>query len=290
MEPKIDIGLLTSSQFPELQKDYQPLIDQFDSMGLVAKPILWNDDQVKWENIKNLIFCSAWDYHQDYSKFNHWLSQVEKISNVINSPAIVRWNIDKTYLQHFEKHSIPVIETFWVGQNGNKIDNLESHFDTEHVVAKPAIGAGSSGMKRFNLSTQKGELQTHINNISKNSKVMVQPYLESADLKGETALVYLGGKFSHAVLRPIAGHKGTPDEEVASASYVEPTQNQSQIGDKVIDCLPFEPAYLRVDLIEGIDKSDVVLEAEMIEPTLFFEQYPQSISNYATILKDSHLR
>lgn len=57
MESQIDVGLLTSSLFPELQKDYIPLLNQFESMNLNAIPIVWNDTNFDWSKVRNLIFA-----------------------------------------------------------------------------------------------------------------------------------------------------------------------------------------------------------------------------------------
>lgn len=287
MNSKVDVGLLTCLQFPDLQKDYRPLIEEFKKSGLKANPVIWNDKTVDFSNYKNLIFCSAWDYHKDYKKFNQWLSMVENQSNLINAPEIIRWNMDKSYLRRFEAFEIPVIETYWIEKPQDLALKLLNELGD--VVIKPAVGAGSSGMKRFKKTDQFAGAQEHINSLLESSRVMVQPYHENADKVGETALLYFDGKLSHAVSRPIAGHMGTPDQEVASASHIEPNETQLAIGNKVIECLPFTPAYLRVDLIEDNQGKDLVLEAEMIEPTLFLEQLPESSSVYVETLKQNHL-
>lgn len=287
MNNHIDIGLITCSAYPDLQKDYLLLQTELSNRGHVVKSIIWNDNTVDFSNITNLIFCSVWDYHSHYDSFNNWLDQTEKLSNIINKPEIVRWNIDKYYLKHFEQNDIPVIPTLWLDTSTDHycLDKL----NWRDVVIKPAIGAGSSGMKRFNLDTEKEGALNHIESLSLKSKVMVQPYLKSADIRGETALIYFNGNFSHCVSRPMAGHQAAPDREVEEASYVEPTKKQLNIGEAVINSLPFTPAYIRVDLLEDERQEDLVLEVEMVEPTLFLCKAPQSAILYANALESDWL-
>ena len=287
---KLDVALLTCSRFPKLQKDYWPLLDELSSVyKLEVKPVVWNDDDVDWKTIKNIVICSTWDYCESLGDFTEFLNRTAEYSNIINSPSIIHWNIDKSYLNAFKNAEIPVIDTLWLDEDAD-FDEIEK-FLGRRIVIKPAVGAGSSGMKGFILESKDNlsEAKEYARLLSKNVTAMVQPYLKSADSHGECALVLFGGKLSHAAHRPVAGHQGTPDQEVETASYVEASENQKEIASKVATCLPSTPAYLRVDFLKDDEGGDVVLEAEMIEPTLFLEVFPQSIKTYAQILVENHI-
>lgn len=237
--------------------------------------------EVDWSNFKNLVFCSVWDYTKNYNLFHKWLSAREKQCNLINSAEIIRWNLNKSYLHHFEKQNIPVIPTVWIYEE-NQLTYL--NFEWSDVIVKPSVGAGSSGMKKFESLRQIDKVKSHIQFLLEDCNVMVQPYLESADSYGETAMVYFDGKLSHTVKRPLGGHKGTADERVATATHIEPTEAQLEIGKKVIQCLPFKPTYIRIDLLKDNNDKDVVLEVEMIEPSLFLKT-SEAAANYANALK-----
>lgn len=287
MATSTDIALLTCNQFPNLQKDYQPLLARLKEFGLTAEAMVWNDDRINWQNVKNILFCSVWDYHQNYQNFFQWLKTVSECSNLINSAEIIHWNIDKTYLKHFDSHGIPTIPTIWI-EKENELEQI-TNFQSTEIIVKPSIAAGSTGMKKFNANTDMDAIMVHCKSLLNKSRVMVQPYLPSADQEGETALIYFGGDFCHAIKRPLAGHHAIPDEEVRAASYIEPTRVQSEIGTRILNCLPFKPDYLRVDLLKNPGKEDLVLEVEMIEPSLFFEKYPDSVEIFARSLLERHL-
>lgn len=280
MAESLDIGLLTCNKFPELQSDFHFLKSELESQGLKVRPVVWNQMEVDWSNFKNLLFCSVWDYCNNYPLFHKWLAAREKQCNVINSPEIIRWNLNKSYLQHFEKNSIPVIPTRWIYEQ-NQLTYL--NLDWQDVVVKPAVGAGSSGMKKFESLRQTDKMKTHINFLLEDSIVMVQPYLESADKYGETALIYFNGELSHTTHRPLGGHKGTADERVETATHIEPSNEQIELGKKVLENIPFKPTYIRVDLLKDDSGKDVVLEVEMIEPSLFLKN-SKTAATYAKAL------
>lgn len=283
---RIDIGLLTCGEFPETQSDYWPLRNELTNRGYRVEAIVWNDEEAKTKKADNLLFCSVWDYHQNYAFFRDWLDKTETTTNIINPPRVIRWNIDKSYLKHFQNNGIPVIETIWVDKDANPGAIKEMEIPWSDLIIKPSVGAGSLGMKRFDITKNREEALHHAENLTRNSSVMLQPYLESADLEGETALIYFGGNFSHAIHRPLAGHHAEPDEEVAEASPAKPEPDHLRIGEEVLKCMPFTPVYMRLDLLRGKENQALVLEVEMVEPSLFLGCNPGSEVSYADALEE----
>jgi hypothetical protein len=109
---------------------------------------------------------------------------------------------------------------------------------------------------------------------------MIQPYLPSVDTDGETALLWLGGDFSHAVgkgppLRPGAEPvEGLCAEATISART--PSADELAVAESVLDAVPGGPdglLYARVDLVAGPD-GPLVLELELTEPSLFLGYEP----------------
>jgi hypothetical protein len=45
-------------------------------------------------------------------------------------------------------------------------------------------------------------------------------------------------------------------------------------------------AYARIDLVRLDDGSPAVLELELLDPALFFEQHPQGALRFARVLRD----
>lgn len=105
---------------------------------------------------------------------------------------------------------------------------------------------------------------------------MIQPYLSAIDTAGETALVFLGGRYSHAIRKgalltgPDVGVEGLyREEEIAPR---EPSAAERAVAERVLDAVPFDRAsllYARVDLIPDAAGVPVLLELELTEPSLF---------------------
>ena len=109
---------------------------------------------------------------------------------------------------------------------------------------------------------------------------MIQPYLEAVDTIGETALVFIGGEFSHAVCKGQMLRLDTEGEKVAGLYVVEeitprsPSQAERAVAGAALAAIPGglgRVLYARVDLIPDASGAPVVLELELTEPSLFFQ-------------------
>jgi hypothetical protein len=103
------------------------------------------------------------------------------------------------------------------------------------------------------------------------------------DERGETALLYFGGAFSHAIAKgPILRRAGAPVAGLFAPEEIsprEPTDRERGVADRVVAwladrCGGAAPAYARVDLVEGPGGGPLVLEVELAEPSLFLLHAP----------------
>ena len=111
--------------------------------------------------------------------------------------------------------------------------------------------------------------------------VMVQPYVAGVDSAGETGLVYLSGRFSHAFGKDAVLTAG---EDATSSLFAEerisprePSAGELAVGEQVLDAAELrgpvsraELLYARVDLVPADDGEPLLLELELTEPSLFF--------------------
>ncbi|MBZ0187664.1 MAG: hypothetical protein K8F91_15565, partial [Candidatus Obscuribacterales bacterium] len=237
MSASPDFCFLTSSAYPRLQSDYHPILRELQARGYSTEVEIWNDQKVDWSAMGNLVIGSIWDYHQQYDQFKKWLFEAKKTCNIINSPELIDWNLKKTYLKALENEGVPVIPTLWLGPQSL------SDCPWSSVVIKPSLGAGSYGMKKFDLDLQKAEALTHIESLKERAPIMVQPKLESVSSEGEFVMVYFDGVFSHAASRPLGGHEASVDHEIECSTHRKPSKTQLNIGEKVIANLPSKPCY-----------------------------------------------
>jgi hypothetical protein len=148
------------------------------------------------------------------------------------------------------------------------------------VVLKPSVGVGSVGSRRF---TDAGAALAYAADLHRQGRsVLVQPYDARVERGGETALVFLGGKASHAFTRAaILPPAGRPPQLDVTGSYAvqtltpaEPDFELWDIGFAALDAAagrlgitPRDLLYARVDLLGGIDDPRL-LDLELVQPPL----------------------
>jgi hypothetical protein len=106
---------------------------------------------------------------------------------------------------------------------------------------------------------------------------MVQPYIPSVDRRGETAMLFFDGAWSHAIHKgPLLRPGQEPTQEVYATEEIasrEPTAAEREVAERVVAWIAQRfggaPAYARVDLVEEEDGGPLVLELELTEPSLF---------------------
>jgi hypothetical protein len=125
--------------------------------------------------------------------------------------------------------------------------------------------------------------------------VLVQPYVEGIDEAGETGMVFVGDRFSHAfrkgpILRPDSGFvEGLYREEEITPRTA--TSEELAAAEAVLDAVGViapgwtrgDLLYARVDLVPGPD-GPMLMELELIEPELFLTMAPDAAARFADAL------
>lgn len=278
--------LVTCAEFPDGDADDRLLIDPLAASNVDVTFAVWNDPAVDWTSAP-VVLRSAWDYTLRRDEFLRWIETVPELHN----PApMVRWNSDKVYLADLERAGLPVTPTVVVAPGERA--NLPS--DHEFVV-KPSVGAGSRGAGRFQ-PTALPAAHEHLAALHGAGRTaLVQPYLGGVDEVGETALIYLAGTFSHAVRKGAMLTADTAHEiSAATGLFVEenitarePSAAELAVGDQLLgylqDRFGAAPLYARVDLLPG-PHGPVVVEAELVEPSLFLGHADGAADRFAAVL------
>jgi hypothetical protein len=151
------------------------------------------------------------------------------------------------------------------------------------VVIKPAVSAGSIDTAKYAMNHAErsnerppAEAVAHVARLHADGRVaMAQPYLEAVEgERGETALVFLEGRLSHACRK---GPMLVPGLAVVGGLFVEedirpatPTAAELAVAEAALAAIPGGPSlYARVDVIPDASGDPVVLELELVEPSLF---------------------
>lgn len=251
----------------------RPALEQ---RGATLTEIDWHAPLQDFAGFDLVLLGTVWDYQDHPDAF---LAKIEAIeaSGVImcNSPALVRWNIDKIYLQDLTASGVNTIPTLW-SDNPNYADVLAAfeHFGCERLVVKLRVSGGAIGQLIFSQDDMPEETW-HMGH-----KAMIQPFLPAIQQEGELSFVFVDGAFSHAIqktpskgeyrIQSLYGGQETPitpsDEDIASALSVLSAMPQATPYDA--------PLYARIDMLRADDGGLLVMEAEAIEPFLYPVQGP----------------
>ncbi len=267
MNPRI--ALVTTRDLHTIEVDDELLAAHLPG----AQVVPWEDETVTWSDFDLVIIRSTWNYTEHLDKFLAWAERVDGQTQLINPLSVIRWNTDKHYLAVLEQAGIPVVPTAYVAPG----DEVPEQAVAGHVVVKPTVGAGSRGAAL--IRDDANAALAHVRSLhAQGLTAMIQPYLSHVDAHGETALVYIGGKFSHAarkaaiLSRDMGWSTGLyADEEIIAATA---TDAEREVGDRIVALLPqLVPGgenvqYARVDLLPTAH-GPVVLELELTEPSLF---------------------
>ena len=235
---------------------------------------------------------SAWDYAERLPEFLAWAERVARLATLVNALPVVRWNTDKHYLGELARAGAPVVPTWYVepGEDaGGALDELLAAEACRELVVKPAVGAGARDARRH-ARAARGEILAHLAPLlAARRSVMLQPYLESVDTSGETALMYLDGRFSHAIRKGALLPSGAPStsglfapEDIVSRT---PRADELAAADRILAAAPFARLpYARVDLLRDATGAPRLLELELTEPSLFLAHAPGSAGRFAAAL------
>ena len=279
---------MTSAELPQLDADTRLLLAPLRARGVSVTAAVWDDARVDWPSFDLAVIRSCWDYVPRREEFVRWAAGVKRLAN---PAAVVAWNTDKRYLRDLADRGVSVVPTTWV----------EPHEDWEppdgEYVIKPAVSISSRDTGRYRTADPEhrriaGE---HVRRLQRDGRtVMVQPYLRGVETDGETALVYLGGAFSHAMRKgavldgPDRGvrlsHETSPGLEPR-----QPTAAQVAVAVQALAAAPGgsgELLYARVDVVPGSDGDPLLMELELTEPTLYLARAPEAAERFANAIAD----
>jgi hypothetical protein len=290
------IALATCAELPMLDDAERRVLAPLAARGVDATPVVWDDPSVDWSAYDVVVLRSTWDYSQRRDQFLAW---ADSVPSLLNPADVVRWNTDKRYLRDLHQAGVPVVATSWIepgeravvpGEGGEEQPALAR---ADEYVVKPAVSAGSIDTGRY----RRGDAQhrslalEHIERVTgRGGTVMIQPYLSAVDAFGETAMLYIGGEFSHAIRKgpmldgPDRGAQGLFRPELITPRT--PSDLEHKVAELTLASIPggAQLLYARVDLIPGADGTPIVLELELTEPSLFLEHDPGAAERFAAAI------
>jgi glutathione synthase/RimK-type ligase-like ATP-grasp enzyme len=275
------VALATCSAFPDLDVDDRLLIDPLASRGIEVVPAVWDDPAVAWASFDLAVVRNTWDYPPRVGQFLAWAADVDAACGLHNPPEVLRWTTDKRYLGRLADAGVPVVPTTFLPPPDERAPADDAALPTEGgFVVKPTVSAGSRDTARYvagrvvDGTADDVVAAEHVRRLRADGRTaMVQPYVDSVDTSGETALLFIDGQLSHAIRKgPLLEVGAPPTEDLFATEDIrprEPTAAQRAVAQAALCAAGQGPLlYARVDLLDTAD-GPVVLEIEMAEPSLF---------------------
>lgn len=281
---------------PEL--DSQPLMAALGVRGVHAEQLVWHDGTVDWASYDLVVLRSPWDYSLRPAEFEAWLDRAAGLTRVLNEPELVRWNMDKRYLEQLAAAGVPSVPTSHHDTEESLAQALAATDPTAsgagqadeapHVVLKPTVGAGALQTGLF-APEDPAALFLGREILAGGGVVMLQPEVAELSEGREKALYVVDGHFTHAIAKGALLARGggllggTYRERPA---VVEATPQEQDFAEQVLAAvaqvtgLP-TPLYGRIDVVDSARYGLVLLEAELFEPLFNLPLVPAVTETFA---------
>jgi len=267
----VRLQIATCRPLTEPDADEDILLDALRAAGIDAEMSAWHDPEA-WQAPTSTIIRSTWDYIHCLRPFAEWVVKVSAVAPLWNPAEIIFNNLHKRYLLDLASRGVPVTPTT-ILERGSEVNlaTLCAARGWNDIVIKPAVGAGSFETHRVRGSSV--EAAVMLSRLLEERDVLVQPFLKAVEGHGERALVWIDGEFTHAVRKSprFAGN----DEQVSEAISISTAERL--VGEAALLPISRDLLYARVDVAPGDDGTPVVMELELIEPSLFLKQHPPAL-------------
>jgi glutathione synthase/RimK-type ligase-like ATP-grasp enzyme len=276
------LAAASCAQFPDLFDDWPLLRSALARVGVDATTVVWNDPGVDWSAFDLVLASGAWDNIHHVDAFLAWVDGVAASGVAVrNSPTTLRWNIDKHYLRDLERADVRTVATVWVEPGAGAGEVAALAFPEGEVVVKPSVSGGGYRTARYQAH-EHAAARAHIAELGAAGRTaMVQPYELRVDAEGEAALVFVGGRFTHALHKEPMIRRGVGpldnliDNQVVTAATASAAQlDLAGRALAAAEDLLGPTSYARVDVVETVDRGPALLELELLDPVLFLAQHP----------------
>ncbi len=262
------------------------LIEPLKKAGWHCDTLSWRANNINWNDYQLVMVRSPWDYQLDCAAFLTVLQTIDDSTAHLDNPLkIIHWNINKKYLKELQEKGIEIVPTLWCDDiNVNDLDNYFTQLKSPEIVIKPCISAGAFDTYRLtenNFSTIKAELLTTFSQ----REFMVQPFMQGIIDEGEFSLFYFDGEFSHAILKTPQNNDYRVQEEFGGVLVkIEPEIALKKHAEQVLAVIDSSLLYARLDFVRTAT-GFALMEAELIEPSLYFNLDDQSPQRFVAAVE-----
>lgn len=265
----------------ELLAEDHLVLEGFHAHGFEAVSVVWNEPNIDWDAFDIALIRSTWDYIDHASQFLQVLSQIEASScRLFNPFNAVRWNINKNYLFDLERSGAPIVPTFLPSDSDPIV--LQDMFTARKwhtAILKPTLGGGGAHSCRV-PSNEINDTLGKLNMQNPGLQYLIQPFMESVVAEGEWSFIFFNRRLSHVLLKkPASNDYRVQGIYGGTVETAEPYPRDLVQAEAILDTLPFDLLYARLDLVR-VEGDLSVMEVELIEPILSFDLVPEGVERF----------
>ncbi len=281
-ERAAEVALVTCADERYQEPEVHVAADALRAAGVSTDVVSWDEDR-DWGAYELVVVRTPWDYFDRVTQFLEWAARVERETSLVNPADVLRWNSHKGYLAEFTAKSVPTVPTRLVPGPSTDVADQIREVPWEEIVVKPAVDGGARHAWRGRRDDP--SLSRVAERLTNHGDVVVQPFVP-AIVDGERSLVFLGGRFSHAVRKvPKAGDYRSQRHLGGREVDHEPDSAELQVALAAMAAAPGRLTYARVDLVEW-EGAPVLIELEVIEPDLFLRDVPERVDRFVEVVRD----
>ena len=282
-------AFLTMRDASEFVTDYALAIPPLEALGWDVVETPWRDSGTDWDGFDAVYICTPWDYPDDPDRFLEVLATIEASAALLVNPLeIVHWNLEKSYLRDLEMRGADIVPSRWF--DAFEPARVNELFESEYqrIVVKPLVGANAADTYVLRQPVAE-ELIDELADVFRERPFFVQPFIDSVVSEGEYSLFFLGGELSHAILKtPKPGDFRVQEEHGAEIRAVAPSDQLVSAAQRVLGLIEPQPMYARADFVRAADGRYLLMELELIEPSMYLrmetgaaERFARAFDQYA---------
>jgi glutathione synthase/RimK-type ligase-like ATP-grasp enzyme len=296
------IAFATYPLEPLITDDDLLVAQELAAHGLTVDAVPWDGD-VEWDAYAAVLPRSTWDFHHRLREFRRWLDTLTMLGvPTLNPPRLLQWNLTKQYLRSLETLGIPVVPTLWAtGHHARDFSFTHAVTRAEWsggVVVKPIVSASAHDTwVADGTEPEQDERRFRAALEASAHGLMLQPFLPEVRTAGEWSLIFIGGRFSHAVLkRPADGDFRVQEAHGGSSVAANPDPEIVKAGELAVvataECTQLTAAEILYARVDGVvrDGRFLLMEFEAVEPALFFGSAPDSAARMASAIASALAR
>ena len=276
------VAYLTMEDMGDFVTDFHLSVEPMAALGWQVETVAWRAN-ADWNAFDAVYICTPWDYPDYLPQFLDVLVNIESSQALlINDLSLVHWTMEKTYLRDIEQRGGDIVPSTWYEgiESANPAEFFADH-QVDRVVIKPTVGANAKDTFVLADPVDEETLKM-LRQVYWGRAFFVQPFIEAIQTEGEYSLFFFNGEYSHAILKtPKAGDFRVQEEHGADIKTVQPSSVLLDAAHDLFASIEPLPTYGRGDWVQGPDGRYLLMELELIEPSLYLRTDSGAAARFA---------